>query len=178
MMRTIGNLSFHIAGPGLVFYSPFAMANVAPGSHFLQERFTEPEDVGALVRAGRLGGINMGSPGTYHLDLQLGELNVPTVAGYLWWIRLALEVRDNTVCVRDLFDFSRWRPQCPTEQTFVVPNGFYRLRCGTRPSDSEIVGDDQDIIVVFEPVKALPEVTWHSVPFLGDESAFGDEDDE
>ena len=29
MMRTIGNLSFHIGGPGLVIYSPFAMADVS-----------------------------------------------------------------------------------------------------------------------------------------------------
>lgn len=60
-MRTIGKLSLHITGPGIVIYSPFAMAHVAAGTHFLEERFTELEDVGELVRAGRLAGFNMGS---------------------------------------------------------------------------------------------------------------------
>ncbi|MEO8841482.1 MAG: hypothetical protein ABI591_11745 [Kofleriaceae bacterium] len=174
-MKTIGTLSFHIAGPGLVIYSPFAMADVASGTHFLEERFSEMEDVGAFIRAGTLAGFNMGSPGTYHLDLQLGVLDVPNIAAYPWWIRLALEVRDQTVCVRDLYDFSRWKPACPKAQTFTIPNGYYRLAVGTRPSDSEIVGDDQDIMVVFEPVLELPALTWESVPFLGDESAFDDE---
>jgi len=31
-------------------------------------------------------------------------------------------------------------------------------------------------MVVFEPLPELPELTWHSVPFLGDESAFVDDD--
>ena len=175
-VRTIGKLTFHIAGPGIVIYSPFAMAHVAPGTNFLEESLTELEDVGELVRAGQLAGFNMGSPGTYHLTLMLGTLDVPTIARYPWWIELSLEARGETVCVRDLFDFSHWRPECPADQTFTTPDSCYRVMAGTRPSDSAIVGDDQDIMVVFEPVSELPTLTWHSVPFLGDESAFGDED--
>ncbi|MEO8842099.1 MAG: hypothetical protein ABI704_11045, partial [Kofleriaceae bacterium] len=126
-MRTIGKLSFHIAGPGIVIYSPFAMAHVAAGTHFLEESFTELEHVGELVRAGRLAGFNMGSPGIYHVTFMLGALDVPTIARYPWWIELSVEVRGQTVCVRDLFDFSRWSPECPNDQTFTLPDGSYRL---------------------------------------------------
>jgi hypothetical protein len=175
-LREIGKLSFHIAGPGLVMYSPFAMADVASGTPFLEDRFSDMEDVGAFVRAGTLAGFNMGSPGTYHLELQLGVLDVATTAGYPWWIRLALEVRDQTVCVRDLYDFSHWEPSCPDAQMFKVPDGYYRLALGTRPADSGIVGDDQDIMIVLEPVPMLPALTWKSVPFLGDELGFDDDD--
>jgi hypothetical protein len=173
-MRRLGMLAMEIDGPGFVVYSPFAMSAVPTGERFLEERFSEPADVGALVRAGRLAGFCTGSPGTYNIELVEGALDLPTIAGFPWLIRLALEVRDQTVCIRDLYDFARWDPTCPAPQTLELPVGFYRLTVGTRPTNSGIVGDDQSIIIAFEPVTALPPLTWEGVPFLGDDP----EDDE
>lgn len=167
-MRPLGKLAIEIDGLGFVVYSPFAMSDVAPRARFLMEHFNEPQDVAALVRAGRLAGFCTGSPGTYHLELVEGALDLPAIAGFPWCIRLALEVRDRTVCIRDLYDFMRWNPSCPAEQTFQLPDGFYELTVGTRPTNSDDVGDDQDIIIAFDPVAALPELTWEGVPFLGD----------
>jgi len=168
-MRPLGKLAMEIDGLGFVVYSPFAMSAVAAGDRFLMEHFNEPQDVAALVRAGVLAGFCTGSPGTYNLELVEGALDLPAIAGFPWFIRLALEVRDRTVCIRDLYDFSRWNPSCPAEQTFQLPDGFYRLTVGTSPTNSDYLGDDQDIIISFEPVAALPALTWEGVPFLGED---------
>jgi hypothetical protein len=168
-MRTHATFTLHLEGPGFVVYSPFAMATIGAGASFLDEHFTEPADVAAAVRAGRLAGCCTGSPGTYHVELIDGAPDMGMLARYPWWIRLALEVRESTVCVRDLFDFARWNPTCPSEQKIGMPDGFYRLAVGTRPTNSGIVGDNQDVAILFERVEALPVLTWTGVPFLGAE---------
>ena len=168
-MRPLASFPLHLEGPGFVVYSPFAMAGVAPGASFLDEHFTEPDDVASAVCAGRLAGCCTGSPGTYRVELLEGAPDHADLARYTWWIRLAVEVRDRTVCVRDLFDFARWNPACPSEQRIELADGFYRLAVATRPTNSGIVGNDQDVAIAFERVDMLPELSWTGVPFLGDE---------
>jgi hypothetical protein len=168
-MKTLAKLPVEIQGPGLIVYSPFAMSAVAPGDDFLDEQFTEPGDVAAHVRAGTIAAFCTGSPGTYHVELAEGAPDLPAIAGFPWMIRLALEVRDRTICIRDLFDLAMWDPDCPEAQRFELADGFYRLSVGTRPTDSGIVGDEQSILIAFEPVAAIPPLTWEGVPFLGDE---------
>lgn len=168
-MRTLARFTLDLAGPGFVVYSPFAMTDVVPGAAFLREHYTEPADVAASVRAGRVAGCCTGSPGTYNVEIIDGALDHFMHALCTWWINLALEVRDRTVCVRDLFDLTRWEPVCPADQTITIPDGFYRLAVGTRPTNSGVVGDDQDLVIAFEPVDSLPELTWTGVPFLGNE---------
>lgn len=168
-MKPLARLDLQIAGPGLVVYSPFAMRGVVEGDNFLERNYTEPADVATHVRDGTLAGVCTGSPGNYQLELVEGALDLPAIAGFPFLIRLALEVRDRTVCIRDLYDFSRWKARCPIAQTLTIDDGFYRLTLGTRPTNSGIVGDDQDIIIAFEPVAVLPTLTWEGVPFLGDD---------
>ena len=171
-MRTLCSVTLEIAGPGLIVYSPFAMSAVKPGERFLEQHFSEPADVVAAVVAGRIAGFCTGSPGTYKIEFAQGAPDLPAIAGFPWMIRLALEVRDRTVCIRDLYDMSRWDPACPPSQVIELPDGFYRLSVGTRPTDSGIVGDDQSILIAFEPVDALPQLKWDGVPFLGDEDEY------
>lgn len=169
LVRTLASFTLEIAGPAFVIYSPFAVADVSIGASFLREHYTEPADVAASVRAGRVAGCCTGSPGTYNVEILDGALDHFMLPLCTWWINLALEVRDRTVCVRDLFDLTPWDPACPTEQSITIADGFYRLAVGTRPTDSGIVGDDQDLVIAFEPVESLPELTWTGVPFLGNE---------
>jgi hypothetical protein len=174
-VKTLRKLTLEIDGIGLILYSPFAVSEIRPGERFLQERFWEPADVAASVRAGRIAGFCTGSPGTYHVELAEGAPDLPAIAGFPWMIRLALEVRDHTVCIRDLYDLSGWDPACPPSQVIQLPDGFYRLSVGTCPPDSGIVGDDQSILIAFEPIDAIPSLAWEGVPFLGDEEE-SDED--
>lgn len=44
-----------------------------------------------------------------------------------WPGRLRLEVRNRTLCVRDLYDLMRWSAECPATQVVQIPNGLYRI---------------------------------------------------
>jgi hypothetical protein len=122
------------------------------------------------VCAGQVAGFCTGSPGTYHVELAEGVLDLPAIVRFPSMIRLALEVRDRAVCIRDLYDLAPWDAVCPPAQTVELADGFYRLAVGTRPTSSGIVGDGQDVLIAFEPVAELPKLRWDGVPFLGEEA--------
>lgn len=158
-----------IAGLGLVVYSPFAAAGIAENERFLETSYWEPADVSRHVMAGTLAGFGTGSPGTYVVRCLTGVMNFLLEGSCAWWVRLALEVRDRSVCIRDLYDFHRWQPVCPPAQRITLADGFYRLSVGTSLPASGHLGDGQEILVLFEPSEKLPRVVWDTVPFLGDD---------
>ena len=121
------------------------------------------------VRAGTLSAFCTGSSGTYDIRILEGRLTAPIHVQYEWWIQLAVEVRDRTLCIRDLYDLSRWSAACPAGQSITLDDGFYEIAVGTRTPVSGIFGDDQEIVMCVHRVTQLPQLTWEGVPFLGDE---------
>jgi hypothetical protein len=169
-MQELKTIQLDVAGLGLILYSPFATAQIPRGQKYLEAHYWEPADVARHVRAGTIAGFCTGSPGKYRVRFALGKPDTRAVVTHPWAIRLAVQVKDRTLCVRDLYDLQGWEPECPPEQMLTVDDGNYSLFVGTTPTDSGIVGDEQDIIVCLEPVDVLPELTWEGVPFLGEDT--------
>jgi hypothetical protein len=165
-MRELARFKVEIDGLGFIIYSPFATAHIAEGERYLGAKFWEPEDVARHVRAGTLTAFCTGSPGAYDIRVVEAALVWPLHAQYRWWIKLALEVRDRTVCIRDLYDLQPWSAACPAGQSIALDDGYYDVAVGT---DADTLGDDQEIVISFRRVEQLPQVTWEGVPFLGAE---------
>jgi hypothetical protein len=81
-------------------------------------------------------------------------------------LRLCLEVRDGTVCFRDVYDLMEWTADCPAPQKIEVADGFYSVTVYSSTPDSGIIGQDQTIYLHFERVAAKPAVKWDGVPQL------------
>lgn len=81
-------------------------------------------------------------------------------------VRLGLEIRDETVCFRDLYDLRSWNPECPSSQRLSMPNGFYRITVYTREPASGIVGDSQEIHLHFVPILEKAKLAHTGVPQL------------
>jgi hypothetical protein len=136
-------LKLEIAGLGIVFYSPFAVADIPKGSDFLSQHFMKPQDVASFVNACTISAIGTGSPGSYLLRLFDGPYPNELEKVSRATIRLGIEVRDGSLCFRDLYDFMEWDPVCPAGQQIAFPNGFFRITvCSSRPA-SGILGRDQ-----------------------------------
>lgn len=168
-MRELKKLTVEIAGIGFILYSPFAVAGIAPGSNYLEDHYWDPSEVARHVREGTIAGFGTGSSGTYRIHVYAGEPTLALLAQYPWLIRLGLRVEDGAICIRDLYDLMDWDPQCPAEQILAVESGNYRVTVGSRPPDSGVIGDHQEVVICLEPVPELPALTWEGVPYLGDE---------
>lgn len=166
-MRELGKMQLEVHGLGLILYSPFAVAGIAAGEKYLEEKYWQPEDVARHVKAGTIAGFCTGSPGAYELSLIEGRPSAIHLIPYPHRIALGLEVRDRTVCVRDLYDLQRWKPLCPSEQTCALADGNYHLTVASAPSDD--VDEPQEIVIWFDRMEKLPELTWQGVPFLGED---------
>jgi hypothetical protein len=157
-------IDLDIVGLGIVFYSPFAVAHIAAGRDYLESEFWEGPDVGRHVNACRISAFGTGSPGRYQLELYDGTFDKQAFDAATAGIELGIEVRDSTLCFRDLYDFIRWDPVCPAGQSVAMADGFYSIRVYTiRPTNAD---DVQTIWLHFEARPDKPVLTWNVVPDL------------
>ncbi len=163
-------IELDLAGLGVILYSPFAVAHIAEGIDYLGRHFERPEEVARHVMECRLTAFCTGSPGRFRLTFVPGEPDEAEIQAAKFKLRLGLEVRDGTVCVRDLYDLMDWTAECPEGQTLSVPDGFHRLTVCSSPPPSGIIGDDQDVTIWMEPVADRPTLKWVGVPTLWCES--------
>lgn len=170
-MRELKKLTLEISGIGLIMYSPFATSHITRGANYLEQHYWNPSDVARHIREGTIAGFCTGSSGTYEIQAYVGVPTLGFLAQYPWLIRLALRVEDDAICIRDLYDLMDWDPRCPAEQFLAVDSGSYCVTIGSRPPESGVIGDHQEIVMCVERMPEIPQLTWQGVPFLGEEPA-------
>lgn len=163
MERTI---HISIDGPGIALFSPGVTAAIPAGSDFLSARFTQPEDIGRHVRAGDVTAFCTGSPGNFILDCREGYPDAAAEEKYPVALRLGLEVRGGEVWVTDLFWLSQFPDSCPEGQILRLDDGFYHLTVLTRKPASGYWGDNQQVLLYWNPLPEMPKLAWRGAPLL------------
>jgi hypothetical protein len=159
-------IELEIAGMGIIFYSPWAVEHIQPNSDYLSSHFSDATEVGNQVCACSLTGFCTGSSGIFKLHLSTESVDEVALQATEFKIALGLEVREKTVCFRDLYDLMKWEEKCPEKQTFSLENGFYHITAHTSTPQSGLLGDGQVIHLCFRLVPERPELTWQGVPQL------------
>lgn len=159
-------INLSIDGPGIALFSPGVTGDIPKGEDFLTKEFSQPEDIGRHVRAGDVTAFCTGSPGDFLLDCREGYPDEAAMEEYPVGLRLALEVRGGEVWVTDLFWLSQFPKQCPPEQIIRLADGFYHLTVLTKKPDSGVWGDDQRVLLYWNPLPEMPELMWRGAPLL------------
>src|SRR5947209_8746739 len=133
-------IAIDIRGLGLILYSPPAVGHIAEGADYLRDHFWEPADVARHVMECQLTAFCTGSPGTFRLRFTDGPPDTAAVQAAEFKLRLGLQVRGSTVCVRDMYDLMAWSADCPAAQQFPAADGWYRLTVFSSPPPSGILG--------------------------------------
>jgi hypothetical protein len=162
-------IELDIAGLGIIFYSPFAVGHIRKDEEYIDAHFWRPDDVARHVNACQVSAFGTGSPGLYVLHLHDGPLDAQALAAAKASVVLGIEVRDGTLCFRDLYDFIRWDPECPVGQTVALGNAFYRVTVYTTPIRPSTANAGQDVWLHFEPRVEKPHLEWEGVPDLSGE---------
>lgn len=147
-------IALDISGLGVILYSPPAVAHIAEGMDYLQEHFWRPADMARHVMECQLTAFGTGSPGSFRLRFSAGPPDESAVEAAAFKLRLGLQVRGGTVCVRDLYDLMEWSAECPSGQQLSVVDGWYRVTVFSSLPSSGILGDRQVIEVVLERAPA------------------------
>lgn len=159
-------IELDISGIGIIIYSPWAVAHIEPNSDYLSSDYWEDVDVGNHVRNCSLTALAVGSSGRFRLHISTEPTDIAALQASEFRAALCLEVRDQIVCVRDLYDLMEWEPRCPQIQTFSIEDGFYHISAYTSTPSSGVLGDNQDLYLNFQQVPNKPEITWQGVPQL------------
>ena len=163
MVRTI---KLDIAGLGLIFYSPFAVADIAVGDNYLSREFWNPEAVELQALQGRLVGVATGTPGTFFLRLHDGYPDADQLGRNEFKLRLGIDVRGGCLCIRDLYDLVQWDPVCPADQRIELADGFWHVTLLSSVPASEVQGDDQVIEAWLQPLTEFQALRYKGVPTL------------
>ncbi|WP_394903739.1 hypothetical protein [Clostridium butyricum] len=161
----IKQIILDIEGLGIILYSDFAVKHIEDDEDYLSESYDTPQQVAKHVNKGTIVGFCTGSPGTYILDIHNGYPSNQEIRISDLKLQLGIEVRDNRICFKDLYDLMEWDSESDVE--FVeVENGYYLVTlCGNIPM-SGIAGDEQFINVYLTKVQTMPEVHYEAVPMF------------
>jgi hypothetical protein len=159
-------LCLDVAGLGIIIYSPFSTDAIQPKEDYLEHSFSDPAKVETQAVEGRIVGVSTGTPGRFILDFADGYPPQEIVDKHRFKLRLGVEVRDQTLCIRDLYDLLQWEPTCPVAQTIGLEDGFYDLTLLSDVPQSDMLGDDQVIKVYFQKVSEMPKLRYNGVPTL------------
>jgi hypothetical protein len=160
-------LDLPVDGLGILLYSPASAAHIQSGEDYFAAHYADEAQVQTHVQRGTLVGVGTGSPGDFVVELLLGAPDDATIQRFEYKYRVGLEVRDRTLCVRDLLDLSEWEPQCPDDQCVHLESGYYRGTLLSSRPGSGVVGDGQLIQVYLEATDQMPELAREGIPYLG-----------
>ena len=143
-----------IDGMGIVFFSAETMGNVAPGTNFLTEEFTQPDQIAAHIKKGDITAFCTGTGGDFDLHFLTGCPFAEVLQAYPVSIRLGLHVQGG------------WNTDFPQDQVVPMADGFYDMTVCTRRPESGYWGENQTIRIYFNQVDAMRELSWTGVPYL------------
>lgn len=162
----IKKICLDLAGPGMIFYSPFSVASILEGDDFLETVFSDALAVERQATDGRIVGVATGTSGRFIVEIYAGYPVEADVERSPYKLRLGIEVRDGILCIRDLFDFSKWNHVCPPDQEIALKDGYYHITLLSDDPPSGILGEDQVVQVYLQQLPEMPKLRYHGVPTL------------
>lgn len=157
-----------IEGMGIVFYSPATTKNIPEGIDFFNAEYSKPEDVAAHIKKGDVVGFCTGSGGEFTLKFREGYPEEKVNKEYPVTARLGIDIKDDKLCMIDLFWLMEWSADCPAEQILIIEPGYYHITLCTKCPDSGVWGDSQIIYVYLNRLDEMPALNWQGVPQLCD----------
>lgn len=155
-----------ISGPGILVYSPFAAAHIREGEDYLTTSYMDEEQVQPHIQRGGLVAFGTSTPGTFVIHARGGYPPEETLDAADYTLRLGLEVKDRTVCLRDLYDLLDWTAEVPPEQLIELDDGFYHITLHSNRPPSGVLGDNQEVWMYFQPLPEMPALYPRGVPTL------------
>ena len=77
-------------------------------------------------------------------------------------IRVGLEVRDDKIILKDVYDLTEWYPVIGS--SMEIPSGHYLVTVYSSLPKSGVAGDNQTIGFYFEPKTEPQNLGWQGVP--------------
>lgn len=165
-MSNSNSIRLSIVGMGLIFYSPFAASEIKEGEDYFLSSFENPENVKEQALRGGIVGVNLGTPGDFILEMHFGYPSEEMVKNSRYKLRAGIEVRDELICVRDLFDLMSWSKNVPDNQIIRLDSGFYHMTFLSDDPPSGVLGDNQFISLYLQKLDEMPKLKFSGVPTL------------
>lgn len=157
-----------IYGLGIIMYSDYATVHIKEGEDYFLKSYQTPQQVTNHIMQGSIVGFCTSSPGRYILKVRSGYPLEANLNSAEFKLRLAIDIRDGRMCVRDLYDLMDWRENCPINQYIELENGYYHITLYGDVPSSGILGDNQIIYVYLNKLNSMPILKYDGVPMFSE----------
>jgi len=165
-MNLIKSIELEITGLGFIVYSPFCTAHIPEDENYFRTGgFDNPSVVEKQALNGGLVGVCTSTPGKFIFEFYYGYPNEELLS-YEFRLRLCAQVKDNMLCIRDLYELLEWSSECPEEQIVELDDGIYHITLLSCMPISGILGDNQKILVFLQALNEIPQLRYNGVPTL------------
>lgn len=154
-----------IVGLGWIMYSDFAVSGIKEGEDYLSTQYWDSNKVAEQVNSGKIVGVCI-DPGSYIFKVRKGYPMDDLIVNSKFKMRLCIQVKENKIYIRDLYDLMSWNKNCPEEQIIEVENGNYEVLVMSNKPNSGYIGEDQVIFLYFNKREELPRLKFQGVPQL------------
>ena len=166
-MNFFRTIELEIAGLGFIIYSPFCTSHILENENYFRSgEFDNPSVVEKQALNGKLVGVSTGTPGNFIFKFCYGYPEEELLTSYEYKLRLCAKVKDNVLCIRDLYELLEWSSECPKEQIVKLEDGIYHITLLSRMPISGILGDNQKILVFLQALNEMPQLRYNGVPTL------------
>lgn len=167
-MTPIADRVIEIQGLGFILFSPFTVRYLVFGQDYFSQHYKEDAQVEEHIRSGTIVGFCTQSSGIYRVKVYNGYPDKHHLESRPFKLRLGVEVRDNLLCIRDLYDLMDWVPACPDNQQIRLENGFFHVTLLSLPPQSGVIGDNQLIDMFLHKLDTpeMPAIALSGVPNL------------
>ena len=165
-MNFTSTMVLDITGLGIVMHSPSTAAHIKEGENCLRAHYMDGTQVERHIQAGVIVGFNTGSSGLYIIEFFTGYPDAATLDAHERKLRLAVEVADQMLYIRDLYDLIDWTPDVPENQIVELENGIYHITLCSNQPPSGVLSYNQTILVYMQPLTSMPTLAKLRIPTL------------
>jgi hypothetical protein len=161
-MGIFKTIEMDIKGLGIIFYSEDSVKHIKQGDNYLKNNYWDDIDVLEHIFDGSIVGFCTGSPGQYILEVTICSKEELCISGYDYVMKLGIQVSQNKIYFKDLYDLMDWDNDCADEYTFKIENGFYEVNILSNLPKTKIN-------MFFIRSEKMPQLHYSAIPTLWNE---------
>ncbi len=162
-MKFNEKVNYHLTGLGFILFSEGAVANIEDGEDYLGEHFWDGENVVKSVNEGKIVGVNS-QPGDFTFEFREGGSTPEEWGSYDIVMPLSIEIKGGKLFLDDLYALLDWESENEYRLELELEDGLYSILLLSNIPESEILGDNQEVIMYIEKDDEALMLEWHNIP--------------
>lgn len=158
-----------LTGLGFILYSDGAVAHIKEGEDYLEAHFWDGSKVVQSTNEGKIIGVSS-QPGDFIFEFREGGSTKEEWESYDIVMPLSIEIKGGRLLLDDLYSLMDWTSDDTYKLTIELEDGLYSILLLSNVPESNILGDNQEVIMYIEKDEDALQLEWYTLPSFDGEN--------